>query len=344
MAGGITTPQLVSAVSEAGGLGSFGAAYMRPDELRRAIHVVRQTTSAPYQVNLFVPDENVTYQPEHHTQAIEKLKQIYAAYGLDFSEASSQSRNDFSELAQVVIDEKTPVVSFTFGIPDRAVLSKLHDAKCILMGTATCVSEALQLADAGFNIIVAQGFEAGGHRATFHSTLKSSKEIPNIGLFALAPQIVDKVSVPVVASGGIMDGRSILAALTLGASGVQLGTAFMGCPEAGLTASWREALLKSSDTDTSLTDVFSGRLARGINNRFMSEMVTVKNSIPPFPIQNSLTSALRTEAKRRDDSQYQSLWAGQAARLMRRLPAKELMHALINELKIATRQWPTLFK
>lgn len=310
---------------------------MRPDELRLAIRAVREVTSSPYQVNLFVPDASVNYQPQQHAEALDRLKQIYASYGLDFASVKAQARNDFSELVQVVLEEKTPIVSFTFGIPDIDIITKLRQSNCTLMGTATCVAEAISLSEANFDIIVAQGFEAGGHRATFHSTLHGSKEIPNIGLFALVPQIIDKVQIPVVASGGIMDGKGILAALALGAAGVQLGTAFMGCPEAGLTDSWRDALLQSADTDTTLTGVFSGRLARGISNRFMAEMLTVRNNVPPFPIQNSLTGPLRAEAKRRGDSQYQSLWAGQAAKFTRRMPAATLIETLADEVAGATK-------
>jgi len=338
MAGGITTPELVSAVSAAGGLGSFGAAYMRPDELRSAIHHVQKNTSCPYQVNLFVPDKTINYKPQHHTQALERLKNIYEAYGVNLDTESAKPRDDFENQIKVVLEEKTPVVSFTFGIPDPSILIQLRQAGTFIIGTATCVAEAMELVDAKVDAIVAQGFEAGGHRGTFHSTLRNSKEIPNIGLFSLVPQLVDKIKIPIIASGGIMDGKGILAALILGAAAVQLGTAFMGCPEAQLPESWRQALFHSSDTDTSLTHVFSGRHARGIGNHFMKEMNDVYTHIPPFPFQNALTGPLRAEAKRRDDAQYQSLWAGQTARLTRRLPVAQLMQAFVKEIESAAHQ------
>jgi len=310
---------------------------MRPDELRQAIRKVRESTKAPFQVNLFVPDE-VDYRPEQHVAALDKLKHLYAGYGVDFAKASTQAKDDFADQVQVLIEEQVPVVSFTFGIPKKDILSKLRKADCVLMGTATCVAEGRALADAKFDAIVAQGYEAGGHRGTFHTTLRETDEIPNVGLFALLPQLVNAVSVPVIASGGIMDGKGIIASLALGAVGCQLGTAFMGCPEAGLTNSWREALYRSSDIETSLTNVFSGRYARGIQNRFMADMDSVKGNLPPFPVLNSLTSPLRSEAKRRDDAAYQSLWAGQAAKLTRRLPARELMKTLVGEAETAVRR------
>jgi nitronate monooxygenase len=282
--------------------------------------------------------KQLIYQPRHHEAALARLREIYTAYGVDFSEAAAQAQSDFLDQVRVLIEEKTPVVSFTFGIPEKPVIEKLRDAGCKLIGTATCVGEAELLAEAGFDAIVAQGFEAGGHRCTFGSTLQESKEIPNIGLFAFVPQIVARVRVPVIAAGAIMDGKGIVAALTLGAAGCQLGTAFMGCPETALTASWRKALVNSDDVSTSLTKTFSGRFARGIQNRFMDEMEAVKENLPPFPIQNTLTRALRSEAKRRDDAGYQSLWSGQAARLIRSLPAEKLMQSLVEEMRAAVEE------
>lgn len=336
MAGGITTPALVISVSKAGGLGSFGAAYMRPEDLKSAIKIVRAATANPFQVNLFVPDPFAAYDADRYRQAHDRLQAIYEAQGVGF-QPRVQAANDFAEQIQVLIEERVPIVSFTFGIPAPDVLSAVRATGTIVIGTATCVAEAKALAAASFDVIVVQGFEAGGHRATFHSTIHSSSETPDVGLFALLPQVVAQAPVPVVASGGIMTGEGIVAALALGASGCQLGTAFMGCPEAGLTTSWRAALAQSADTGTTLTRVFSGRAARGIRNRFIEQMESVRNDVPPFPIQNALTAPLRADAKKRDDPDYQSLWAGQAARMTRDIPAADLVNALVVEAEAAQR-------
>lgn len=335
MAGGITTPGLVAAVSAAGGLGSFGAAYMSPDELRQAIKAVRAETEKPYQVNLFVPDEEAARGTETHGRAMERLRRVYADYGMEFAPEELKPRDYYAAHIEVVLAEKTPVVSFVFGVPSEDVVRRLKQAGCVLIGTATCVAEGLALADAGMDAIAVQGFEAGGHRGTFHSTVRESAEIPNVGLFALLAQMVEAVDVPVIASGGIMNGAGICAASALGAAAAQMGTAFMGCPEAGVTGSWRRALRESADVDTALTNVFSGRMARGIRNVFMTEMAGVEEDVPPFPLQNALTGPLRREAKKRDDAGHQSLWAGQAARLVRFLPAAELVRVLVAEMGAA---------
>ena len=335
MAGGITTPGLVAAVSAAGGLGSFGAAYMSPEELRAAIRVVRAETEKTYQVNLFVPDAKGARDAGTHERAMEKLRRIYADYGVAFAPEELKPRDYYAAHVEVVLAEKTPVVSFVFGVPGEDVVRRLKEAGCVLIGTATCVAEGLALAKAGMDAIAVQGFEAGGHRGTFHSTLREAKGIPNIGLFALLAQMVETVDVPVIASGGIMNGAGIAAALALGAAAAQMGTAFMGCPEAGVTESWRRALRESADVDTALTKVFSGRMARGIGNEFMQEMAGVEEDVPDFPWQNALTGPLRREAKKRDDAGHQSLWAGQAARLVRFLPAAELVRVLVAEMGAA---------
>src|SRR5207249_4470536 len=210
---------------------------------------------------------------------------------------------------------KVPVFSFTFGIPSRAVLDACRRAGMLTMGTATCVAEARALEAAGVDMVCAQGAEAGGHRGVFDRNV----EPPLIGTMALVPQIVDAVRVPVIAAGGIMDGRGFAAALALGASAVSMGTAFLRCPEAGTSAPYRAALREARDDATVITRAFSGRAARGLANRFTREMAAAP--LAPYQVQNSLTREIRTASARRGDAALLSLWAGQAAALAREVPA-----------------------
>jgi nitronate monooxygenase len=200
-----------------------------------------------------------------------------------------------------------------------------------VMGTATTVAEAVSLETAGVDAIVAQGSEAGGHRGTFAGPFEAGL----VGTMALVPQVVDAVSLPVIASGGIMDGRGIAAALALGAQAVQMGTAFLTCHEAGIPDAYKEAILKAHEDETRLTRAFSGRPARGIVNRFMTEIDRTAESILPFPLQNALTRPLRSAAAKQGRAEFLSLWAGQAVRLARRQPAAELVARLVKETEQA---------
>ena len=328
MAGGPSTPALCAAVSEAGGLGSYGAAYLAPEKLRDEIRAIRAATSRPFAINLFA-DDGVAADEATLTAAREALARFRAELGLPPAGPRAALPDvaipPLAPLAEVLLEERVPVFSFTFGIPPREMLDACRKAGIATMGTATTVAEAQALEQAGVDFVCAQGAEAGGH----HGTFDRDAEPPLIGTLALVPQVVDAVRLPVIAAGGIMDGRGFAAALALGAGAVSLGTAFLRCPEAGTSAPYRAALRQARDDATVITRAFSGRAARGLSNRFTREMSSAP--IAPYPIQNALTREIRAAAARLGDPGFLSLWAGQAAALAREMPARELVAQIVHE-------------
>jgi nitronate monooxygenase len=323
MAGGPSTPALCAAVSEAGGLGSHGAAYVPPDKLRQDIRAIRAATSRSFAVNLFA-DDGVASEEQILRGAQLRLEPYRRGLGLPPS-APPAAPVRLSDAFPVLLEERVPVFSFTFGIPPREMLDACRKNGIATMGTATTVAEARALEQAGVDFICAQGAEAGGHRGTFDREASPAL----IGTMALVPQVVDAVRVPVIAAGGIMDGRGFVAALALGASAVSLGTAFLRCPEAGTSAPYRAALREARDDSTVITRAFSGRAARGLANRFTQEMADAP--LAPYPVQNSLTREIRAAAVKASDSGLLSLWAGQAAALAREMPAGELLAQILRE-------------
>jgi nitronate monooxygenase len=310
MAGGITTPEMVAAVSNAGGLGTLGAGYMSPDDLRTAIRKVKERTDRPFAVNLFVQQE-IVFSEDDVCQMNKHLDSIRAQLGIERSPNIEKYAESFHDQIQVVLDEHVPVFSFTFGIPSHDILAQLKHKGIIVIGTATTVKEAVELEAAGVDAVVVQGSEAGGHRGTFRTDVEHSL----IGTMALVPQVVDQVSVPVIAAGGIMDGRGLIASLALGASAVQMGTAFITCPESGAHELYKQRVLKSPEDATEITCAYSGKAARGIRTKFMELMKEYHGNIPPYPVQNSLTRDIRQAAAKRNDPEYMSMWAGQGLRL-----------------------------
>ncbi|TAK78512.1 MAG: nitronate monooxygenase [Gammaproteobacteria bacterium] len=327
MAGGATTPRLVANVSNADGLGSIGGGYLSAEEIRKSIRETRALTQKPFCVNLFTPTQTIISE-----RKIQKMVKILSKYNKELKITSSATipmADSFDAQLEVIIEEKVPVVSFTFGIPTANQIQKLKAQKIILIGTATTVKEGIKLAENGCDFIVAQGSEAGGHRGSFLGSFKKSL----IGTMALVPQLVDAVNVPVIAAGGIMDGRGLGAALMLGAAGVQMGTAFLTCPESGVHKKYKEAILKSNEESTVVTTVFSGKLARGIQNKFIEEMEKYEEDILEYPFQHYLTQPIRKESARQDQLEWMSLWAGQGTRLSKELPADELIKKIIEQLK-----------
>jgi nitronate monooxygenase len=318
MAGGPSTVALAVAVSEAGALGSIAGAMMSPDELRRAIGDVRERTSRPFAVNVFAPLPSVEADPEAVEAVRRELARHRQRLGLPEPEPQPSPRPGWTVEDQlaVVADERVPVLSFTFGIPPLEGLDGV-----VLVGTATTPQEAAALERAGVDVVVAQGAEAGGHRGTFLGSFEDGL----VGLIALVPQIVDAVSVPVVAAGGIIDGRGIAAALALGAGGAQLGTAFLFCPEASATPAWRHAL---RELPTIVTDAYTGRPARGARTPFIEELAAGPTPAP-FPAQGRLTGDFRSI------DGYGWYLGGQAAHLARELPAAELIATLADETAAA---------
>ncbi len=325
MGGGPSTPALVAAVSEAGGLGSLAGGYLTPDRLRADIAAVRAATSKPFAVNLFAPTpaEPSEEEMEAALAAVEPYR-----LGLELPPrptAEGPWAENFDDQVAVVVEERVPVVSFTFGLLPAASMAALHDAGSLLVGTATTVEEAVTLVSAGSDLVCAQGSEAGAHRGTFLASAEESL----IGTLALVPQVCDAVDVPVLAAGGIMDGRGVAAVLGLGAGAAVLGTAFLRCPEAGTSAPYRRALAAATETSTAVTTKITGRAARGIENRLMRDLRDV--AVPSYPVMHTLTADLRRRAAERDEPDLMSLWCGQGIRLGTELPAGDLVRRLADD-------------
>jgi nitronate monooxygenase len=334
LAGAGDTPELVAAVSEAGGLGIFGAAYLQPDAIRATVRRIRALTSRPFGLNLFAPIPPAPL-PADWGPALRRLAPWFEELSLPPpDELPAEPHPDFDAQMEAVLDSAPAVFSFAFGDIPAEAAEAARGRGIRLIGTATNVAEAVGLVRSGVDAVVAQGSEAGGHRGSYAATFEAGM----VGTIALVPQMADAIEMPVIASGGIMDGRGIAAALALGAAAVQLGTAFLTCPEAGTPSPYRKALLEGVEDSTRITDVFSGRPARGIDNRFLREMGG--GEILPFPYQNALTRPLRTRAAELGQADLLSLWAGQGLRLARELPAAELVRALVAETKAAAARLP----
>jgi len=328
---GSTTPALVAAVSNAGALGSFGCARLSPDAVRERSRAIRQATNRPYHLNFFIHEEPAVdaaaAQPMRH-----RLGKYFEEFDLgDVPEARIAIPTFDDAMLETLLEIRPTVVSFHFGFPDRARAQALRDVGIVVMGSATNVAEARILEERGANAVIAQGAEAGGHRGTFAGPWETG----TVGSLPLVPQVVDAVRVPVIAAGGIGDGRGIAAAFALGASGVQLGTAFLSCPEANVHPAWRDALRNGRDDGTRVTRLFSGRPARGIRNRFLEEMAEFEDQAAPFPVQYGLTTPLREASAKSGSGDFQSMWAGQAMALNRALPAADLVKRLVEEAQAA---------
>lgn len=320
---GATTPALVAAVSNAGGLGGHGCATMTPARVGDEIAAIRAATERPFQVNFFVHEP-----PDPCGDAGPAMREALAGYfreaGLGDLPALANPWPPFdAAMLDVVLELRPAAISFHFGLPDDATMARLEQAGIKVMGSATTVDEAVDLARRGVDAVVAQGFEAGGHRGTYLGRLDGG----TIGTMALVPQVVDAVSVPVIAAGGIADGRGVAAALMLGAAGVQIGTAFLTAPEAATSPVHRAELLSERARQTTVTRTVSGRRARGIRNRLLDETEAIQDQAAPFPLQTSLTSPLRGSG----NPELMPLWSGQAAPLNRVLPAAELVAVLVEE-------------
>ncbi|GAB3686368.1 NAD(P)H-dependent flavin oxidoreductase [Salinisphaera aquimarina] len=320
MAGGTTTPELVAEVSNAGGLGSLGAGYMAPAALDDAIDDIRSLTERPFAVNLFVP-RPPTEDAERVERSNTRLDIFRGELGIERPVPPERYAPSFEAQFEAVVMARVPVFSFTFGALDVTQVERLKDAGSGVIGTATTVAEAVALEKTGVDMIVAQGSDAGGHRGTFLHPFEQAL----IGTMSLVPQVADAVTVPVIASGGIMDGRGVAAAFMLGASAVQMGSAFLLCQESGANPAHQRALLDEGAVDTTVTRAFSGKPARGIRNRFITDMADLESTLPDYPIQNAWTKDVRAAASKQRQPEFMSLWAGQAARLGRQTTARQLV-------------------
>ncbi len=325
MAGGADSPALVAAASEAGGMGFIGGAYLSPQQLATDCAAIRSLTDKPFGVNLFVPETPPAY-PSNTRGAVTALTPFCQALAIPAPVLSHDQGQSFDQQLAVVLDSGASALSFTFGLLPESAMLAARQAGLTLIGTATSTEEACLLEQSGVDIIIAQGSEAGGHRGGF------SNSNPMIGTLALVAQISAAVSLTVIAAGGIMNGQGVRAAIQLGASAAQLGTAFLTCPEANIPASYKQAIFSSKAEQTRLTRAFSGRYARGIINPMMEALDAQPDAILPFPWQNSLTRPLRSAAAQANNADYLSLWAGQGLELARQLSAAQLMAALIEEL------------
>jgi len=330
MAGSGDTPSLVAAVANAGAIGFFGAAYQTPDQILSTAADVRKRTSRPFGINLFAPQPPGRLS-EHPDAILARVAPFFGEVNLPSPSLPSVAADPFDDQLAAVLESGAASFSFTLGQIPAAAIKAIKNRGMFLIGTATTVEEAIALETSGVDAVVAQGSEAGGHRGSFPGNFESGM----VGSIALVPQVVDAVQIPVIASGGIMDGRGIAAALVLGASAVQMGTAFLLCDESSASDAYREAILAAHEDHTRVTRAFSGRPARGIQNRFMKEVGAHETEILPFPIQNALTRPLRTAAAQQGRAEFLSLWAGQGVRMARRLTAAELIERLVTEMDAA---------
>jgi len=330
MAGGWTTPELVSAVSEAGGLGVLAAARLTAAQLREQIGEIRRRTQRPFGVNFLIPALSGPAAPDNPS-ALEVLNQIRQRLGLPPDPpAPSVEAASVSEGLEIALHARVPIISFAMGSPGPYIAA-VHAAEAMVMAAVTTVAEAEEAQALEVDVVVAQGSEAGGHRSTFEPRPLDS--LPLIGTMALLPAVVDAVAVPVVAAGGIMDGRGIVAALALGAEGAQLGTRFLLASESGTPPSYRGQLLRAVETQTVVTDVFSGRAARVLRNAFVRTFQEAGARPLPWPRQVSAAIDIY-HASFAGDGEWAPLFAGQGVRLARReQPANEIVSDLVAEAR-----------
>jgi len=329
MAGAIDT-ELAVAVAKAGGLGSLPCAMLTPDKAREQVNIVRQQVSAPVNMNFFAHTP-VAPEPARMAAWRERLAPYYEELGLDPNmPVTMASRAPFDAAMCEVVEEVRPeVVSFHFGLPEPALLARVKAAGSVVIASATTVEEACWLAARGAEAIIAQGAEAGGHRSMFLTDDIATQS----GTFALVPQMVDAVELPVIAAGGIADGRGIAAAFALGAAGVQIGTAYLRTPESKVSAVIRARLAAAGEGATAITNVMTGRAARGVVNRAMAEIGPVTAAHPGFPHAAAAFGPLKTAAEKLGRADFTNVWAGQAVALGREVPAEDLTRALAEEAR-----------
>ena len=317
--------ELVAAVSEAGGLGSLPCAMMGPAQLREQMQKIRERTDKPVAVNFFCHTPPV---PNNAREAAwrESLAPYYRELAIDpAAPVPTSNRAPFDAALCATVEEVRPdIVSFHFGLPEAALLDRVKAAGCLVVSSATTVAEARFLERHGVDAIIAQGYEAGGHRGMFLTEAVAAQ----VGSFALIPQVVDAVRVPVIAAGAVADARSIAAAFALGAAGVQIGTAYLFCPEAKISPAYRTALANAEDDCTALTNLMTGRPARSIVNRLMRELEPLSSLPPEFPLSAGALAPLRAAAEAQGSGDFSPLWAGQAVSLARALPAAALTREL----------------
>ena len=328
--GNLSTVELLSTVSNAGGLGGYGAYTMSPQEIYDVNKQIIASTDKPYNINLWVSDTDAPI--EGVTDAtFEKTKKIFQVYfdelGLAFPEKPSPFQTRFENQVEVILDIKPKVFSFMFGVPKQDILEACRKRGIITIGAATTLDEAIFLENSGVDMIIASGFEAGGHRPSFLKSAESS----TTGSFVLLQLIKEKVKVPIIAAGGIANGSGVAAALALGASAAQIGTAFLACDESNAVPIHRQMLFSDASKYTTLSRAYTGRLGRGITSRIAKEISGLEDNILPFPLQTTLMSSLRKSAIEQEKWDMVLFWGGQIAPILKHHKAKELMQSLIEE-------------
>ena len=325
---GSSDAALAIAVSAAGGLGALPCAMFTPEQFRTQMGIIRQQTARPVNVNFFC---HRLPRPDAAREAAwrRRLGTYYAEFGIDPATVpTGPGRAPFdAAFCDLVVELRPEVVSFHFGLPEKTLLGRVRETGARIVSSATTVEEARWLEGEGCDAIIAQGYEAGGHRGMFLTDDTSAQP----GTFSLVPQVVDAVSVPVIAAGGIADARTMVAALALGAAAVQVGTAYLRCPESVIHPLHREALRHARDDGTVLTNVFTGRPARGLINRFIREVGPINAESPAFPLATGAVAPLRTRSEAAGKGDFSPLWAGQSAALAREMPATALTRTLAEE-------------
>jgi nitronate monooxygenase len=328
--GGMSAIALTTAVSNLGGLGSYGCQPSTPDEIIQLSRDIRKITDKPFNLNLWVYDRDERLKTFDHV-AYEKLKLLFKPYFDELSVPLPEMPTDlgpkYEDQVQAMLVAKPPVFSFVFGIPSEDILEKCRSNGTKTIGAATTVDEAIALEKAGVDAVVATGFEAGGHRVSFLRDAEDSLT----GTFSLIPQVADSVSIPIIAAGGVADARGIKAALTLGAHAVQIGTAFLATKQSNITDAHRQGLFSPEAKYTTLTKLFSGRLARGIRSKLTRELKGQDHLLAPYPIQSKFLTTLRTSLIKNDKAEYITFWSGQSAPLIKHRDVTALFNYLVEE-------------
>lgn len=328
--GGLSSVVLTSTVSNAGGLGSFGCQPLSSKEIVETCVRIRKETDRPFNINLWINDRDARlskYDEQDYRKLTDLFKPYFDELGLPVPPRPTDLGASFEDQIEAIFEVKPAVFSFVFGIPPESVLEKCRSLGIKTMGAATTVDEAVALEKAGVDALVATGFEAGGHRVSF---LRSAEDSLT-GLFSLIPQVVDQVKIPVVAAGGIADIRGVKAAFALGAQGVQIGTAFLATDQSNVTKEHREKLFSNESRYTTLTKVFTGRLARGLRNRLTEELKDRQHLMAPYPLQGKFLGHMKAyPATAGSNPEFKAFWSGQSAPLLKFKDATDLIQSLVN--------------
>lgn len=325
--GNLSSVKLVTTVSEAGGLGGYGAYTLSPQEIIEVDKQIRATTGKPYNINLWVSDTDGDTTDAQFEQTSRLFKPYFDEANIPLPGKPAPFTSRFENQVEVILHIKPPVFSFMFGVPSPDILEQCRKLGIVTIGAATTLDEAVFLEAAGVDLIIASGFEAGGHRPSFLASAEESVT----GTFVLLQQIRERVKTPVIAAGGIATGKGVAAALALGASAVQVGTAFMACEESNATDMHRQMLFSDAAKYTTLSRAFTGRLGRGITSRIAGDMKGKETQLLPFPLQTQFMSSLRKAAIEQEKRDMILFWGGQIAPVLKHTKAKELMEAIVAE-------------